>query len=79
MTDLEYELHPMQGGGSPDKEKCTRFFRVEDMFDFDNLGFSNTVENVKFLTCADCDIGPIGYHTLDDKKTFVVIDRVDHV
>ena len=29
------------------KEMLTQFFRVEDMFDFDNLGFTNTVENTK--------------------------------
>ena len=31
------------------------------MFDFDNVGFSKTVDDCKFLTCADCEIGPIGY------------------
>ena len=33
------------------------------MFDFDNVGFSRTVEDgVKYLVCADCEMGPIGYH-----------------
>ena len=43
------------------------FYRVEDMFDFDNLGFTNTVGNRKFLSCADCDLGPLGYHDLTTK------------
>ena len=28
-------------------EKLNEFFRVKDMFDFDNLGFTNTVDNLK--------------------------------
>ena len=38
-----------------------QFWVVSDMFDFDNVGFSKTVDDCKFLTCADCEIGPIGY------------------
>ena len=29
------------------KEMVRQFFRVEDMFDFDNLGFTNTVGKYK--------------------------------
>ena len=29
------------------KEVVRQFFRVEDMFDFDNLGFTNTVGKYK--------------------------------
>ena len=43
------------------REKITQWYRVDDMFDFDNVGFSKTVDDCKFLTCADCEIGPIGY------------------
>ncbi|XP_013914787.1 guanine nucleotide exchange factor MSS4 [Pseudonaja textilis] len=52
---------------------------VEDMFSFENVGFTKDVGNVKFLICADCEIGPIGWHCLDDKKSFyVALDRVSH-
>ena len=30
------------------------------MFTFENIGFSNTVGDFKYLICADCDMGPIG-------------------
>ena len=33
-----------------EKEKVTKFYRVDDMFHFDNIGFSNTVGNYKVLT-----------------------------
>ena len=26
------------------------------MFDFDNMGFTNTVEHIKFLSCGDCEV-----------------------
>jgi hypothetical protein len=48
------------------------------MYEFDNLGFSNTVGSVKYLTCADCEIGPIGWHSLDTKKSYVAVGRVKH-
>ncbi|NXB17008.1 MSS4 factor, partial [Rhagologus leucostigma] len=35
--------------------------------------------NVKFLVCADCEAGPIGWHCLDDKDSFyVALERVAH-
>lgn len=48
------------------------------MYEFDNLGFSHTVGNLKYLTCADCEIGPIGWHSLETKKTYVALSRVKH-
>ncbi|CAM0135328.1 hypothetical protein VKS41_000084 [Umbelopsis sp. WA50703] len=43
------------------------FWHVSDMMHFDNVGFSKTVGETKFLSCADCDIGPIGYHIISDQ------------
>ena len=60
------------------KEKLSQFYRVEDMFDFDNIGFSNTVDEVKYLICADCEAGPIGYHVLSTKKSYVALSRINH-
>ena len=31
-------------------------FLWQDMFDFDNMGFTNTVEHIKFLSCGDCEV-----------------------
>lgn len=57
-------LDCFERGREGESETVTEFFRVDDMFDFDNLGFTNTVENRKYLSCADCDLGPLGYHDL---------------
>ena len=60
------------------KEKLSQFYRVEDMFDFDNVGFSKNVDEVKYLICADCEAGPIGYHDLKTQKSYVALSRITH-
>ena len=55
-----------------------QFYLVEDMFDFDNLGFSKTVGDIKYLICADCEIGPIGWHSIETRKSYVAVSRVKH-
>ena len=62
------------------------------MFDFDNMGFTNTVEHIKFLSCGDCEViaqcnrlemiylqnqvGPLGYHNLQTKKSYLALARL---
>ena len=67
LKDIEYELESFNKETAGEKEKVKGFYRVGDMFDFDNLGFTNTVGGIKYLSCADCDVGPIGYHDLSTK------------
>ncbi|XP_057657071.1 guanine nucleotide exchange factor MSS4 homolog isoform X2 [Diorhabda carinulata] len=62
----------------PETEPVSLFWSVNDMFTFQNVGFSNTVGIIKYLTCADCEAGPIGYHDLSNKKSFVALSRVLH-
>lgn len=61
-----------------ESEKVNLFWVVNDMFTFQNVGFSNTVDNTKYLICADCDAGPIGYHDILSKISYVALTRVDH-
>lgn len=35
----------------------TKFWLVNDMYTFENIGFTNLVENKKYLICSDCEIG----------------------
>ncbi|XP_028302545.1 guanine nucleotide exchange factor MSS4 [Gouania willdenowi] len=65
--------------GSVDGDTLNAHWLVGDMFVFENVGFTNNVGRIKFLICADCEIGPIGWHCLDDKTSYyVALDRVDH-
>uniref|UniRef100_A0A452TFV1 Guanine nucleotide exchange factor MSS4 n=1 Tax=Ursus maritimus TaxID=29073 RepID=A0A452TFV1_URSMA len=66
-------------GSNPDGDLLQEHWLVEDMFIFENVGFTKDVGNIKFLVCADCEIGPIGWHCLDDKNSFyVALERVSH-
>ncbi|KAG2233277.1 Mss4-like protein [Thamnidium elegans] len=56
----------------PDEDNDTHFWHVGNMMDFENVGFSTTVGTTKYLSCADCDLGPIGYHDTTDPKEFVI-------
>ncbi|KAI8144441.1 Mss4-like protein [Fennellomyces sp. T-0311] len=54
----------------------TQFWQLSNMMDFENVGFSKTVGTIKYLSCADCDVGPIGYHdTASDPKEFLISVR----
>ncbi|XP_062548885.1 guanine nucleotide exchange factor MSS4 homolog [Armigeres subalbatus] len=59
-------------------EKLKHFWVVSDMFTFENIGFSHTVDQTKYLICADCEIGPVGYHDLQTKQCYVALQRVKH-
>ncbi|XP_067166780.1 guanine nucleotide exchange factor MSS4 [Apteryx mantelli] len=67
------------GGGGSGGDVVREHWLVRDMFSFENVGFTRDVGNVKFLVCADCEAGPIGWHCLDDKESFyVALERVAH-
>ncbi|KAA0202943.1 hypothetical protein HAZT_HAZT010283 [Hyalella azteca] len=70
---------PTQKKDDPQTEELNDWWMVEDMFTFENIGFSNTVDGKKYLVCANCDKGPVGYHHLSSKQSFVALKRVKHV
>ncbi|XP_013786625.1 guanine nucleotide exchange factor MSS4-like isoform X2 [Limulus polyphemus] len=61
---------------TPDGETVKQFWCVDDIYSFENVGFSSTVGQIKYLTCADCEIGPIGWHDLLTKKSYIAPNRV---
>ncbi|XP_050305800.1 guanine nucleotide exchange factor MSS4 homolog [Anthonomus grandis grandis] len=63
---------------SPETENTSLFWAVTSPFIFHNVGFSNTVGNTKYLTCADCEAGPIGYHDIPSQMSYVALTRVSH-
>ena len=61
-------------------DKLSSFWCVNEMLSFENIGFTNPVNNIKYLICADCEIGPIGLQNLDKPNEFLVsLDRVKYV
>ena len=67
-------------GTEPEGETLCRFWLVENMFHFDNVGFSRTVDStVKFLICADCEMGPIGWHDVrNQNEYYLAAERVKY-
>lgn len=57
-------------------EKLTAFCSVERIHDFDNVGVTRGHEGVVYLTCADCEMGPIGLQDKESGKYLVAIERV---
>lgn len=63
-------------GTQPDGETVKDFWLVNEMMTFENVGFSNTVgASTKYLTCADCEMGPLGIHDLQNTTEFLVAAR----
>lgn len=67
-------------GTQPDGETVKDFWLVNDMMMFENIGFSNTVgASTKYLTCADCEMGPLGIYDLQNPKDFLIaVNRVKY-
>ena len=65
-TPLSYEqakLHPPAEAESSDIETLSDHWVVRDQFDFENVGVTKSIDgdtSFRYLTCADCDKGPIG-------------------
>ena len=47
IEEAEFELESIRKEDEGKVEKIVGFFQVEDMFDFDNLGFKKTRDNFK--------------------------------
>ncbi|CAG8485568.1 8188_t:CDS:2 [Ambispora leptoticha] len=61
-------------------EELQPYWRLTEMMDFENIGFLKTVEltGIKYLICADCDFGPLGYHETNapENEYFIAADFV---
>ena len=65
--------------GTNKEEESNAFWVLRNPMDFENVGFTNTVDKVKYLCCADCDVGPVGITLTEIRDEFLVAaDRVDY-
>ncbi|EDW04068.1 guanine nucleotide exchange factor MSS4 homolog [Drosophila grimshawi] len=79
--EIDVPLMVQKKDSKPDAlntEKLAHFWLVTDMMTFENIGFSHTVDGRKFLVCADCERGPVGYHELASKRCYLALKRVVH-
>ncbi|XP_054711396.1 guanine nucleotide exchange factor MSS4-like [Uloborus diversus] len=59
-------------------ENSKKYWCVDNMYAFENVGFSKNVDGVKYLICADCEIGPIGWHDSNTKLSYVSLSKVSY-
>ncbi|ELR20280.1 Mss4 protein [Acanthamoeba castellanii str. Neff] len=74
-------LHKSRGGENAEQETLDWHWEVATMWEFENMGFSNTLSlgrPAKYLTCADCEQDVLGVHFLDETKLYVAASRVDY-
>ena len=65
--------------GTDTQEESNAFWILRNPMEFENVGFTKTVNKTKFLCCADCEVGPVGLTFIDKSDEFLVAaDRVDY-
>jgi len=75
LAEFEETL-PTEGGSGT--HTVNRWWQVDDMYTFYNIGFSKTVGTKKYLVCADCERGPLGYHNTDTKKSYLATELIGY-
>ncbi|KER24365.1 hypothetical protein T265_14444, partial [Opisthorchis viverrini] len=62
-------------------DMITQFWAVHDMYTFENVGFTHSVNAIRYLTCADCELGPIGFQDMAECQPaayYVALSRTCH-
>merc|ERR1711977_558375 len=62
------------------EEELHWFWKVNDMFDYDNIGFCRAGADVpyKYITCADCEQEPLGIQYLNQKFSLLSHKKVKY-
>lgn len=81
FVNIEFALPEIlckKGSEGNNREQISDYWMVEDINSFENIGVSHTVEKVKYLACADCERGPVGWHDISGNKSYIALSRVKH-
>jgi len=56
------------------------FWQIDDMLDYDNIGFCRAAEgsDFKYVTCADCEREPLGVQSLTEKQSLLSVAKVKY-
>lgn len=68
------------------KDPVEYYWAVFQMLDFENIGFLRPADlgtesgqrKIRYLICAGCDIGPIGYEAIGGKQFLIAANRVGY-
>jgi hypothetical protein len=68
--------------GHQEEAQAPYQWTVNDMMTFENIGFSKAdpdTPQLRYLVCAECELGPLGYQKDISVKEFVIAgDRVSY-
>jgi guanine nucleotide exchange factor len=73
--------YPETPSSSDDEALNQGFWALYDIMAFENIGVSKTIDTgIKYLCCAVCDVGPLGYNdTKSEANEFLIaVDRVSY-
>lgn len=77
LPHMTLKAKPSEGAAAIDCDTLQDFWLVKGMFTFENIGYSNSVDGKKYLICADCEQGPVGWCEASDPNTlYVAHDRI---
>jgi hypothetical protein len=65
LTELNpgLEMLSIQKISEGQREMIHSFWTVNNMMTFENIGFSKSAnDGKKYLICAECEVGPLGFH-----------------
>jgi hypothetical protein len=65
--------------GKDESKTFGRWWKVDDMMKFHNIGFSRAIQGsgMRYLTCPDCEKDILGYNVVSNtKEYFLCADRV---
>lgn len=75
---LPYIRKRSEKSDDSEEEELSDYWVINDMYQFENIGYSNTVNGKKYLTCADCEIGPLGWFDQETKVSYLAVSRVKY-
>lgn len=62
----------------PGDVQSTEFWKIDDVYSFDNIAVSHPFEDKKLLTCAECERGVLGFIELPSNISYLAVDRVSY-
>ena len=63
---------------APEEEECTGFWELIEQYD--NVGFTRAAGGAaRYLVCADCAAGPVGYASADTGCSYIAHARIKFI
>jgi hypothetical protein len=77
LSETNQSLVSIQNSSQGEIEVIDSFWTVKDMMAFENIGFSREAsDGRKYLICADCELGPLGFADIKESLFYIATSRV---